>query len=173
MAALKKAIGRTGKLAIGFSGGVDSSFLAKVAYEAIGVHALAITIDSELMPRREIAQAKNVARLIGIRHSIIKCEPLQDRQFAANPVDRCYYCKKDDVSALTAEAERNGIHCIAFGTTISDLSEYRPGMKACEELCVWQPLLELKFAKGEVRAEAKKMRRRKRLTFWSRSFTRN
>ncbi len=174
MDALKKAIEKKGALAVGFSGGVDSALLAKVAYDALGENALAVTIDSELLPRSEFRAARELARLIGIRHSVVKSSPLSNKRFADNPKNRCYYCKKDDVSAIAAEAGRNGcftavrgaaspllrrgIKCVAFGATASDLSDYRPGIKACDELGVWQPLLELGFTKDEVRAAAKLMR---------------
>lgn len=152
---LRKAIRKKGKLAVGFSGGVDSSLLARAAYDAIGSGALAITIDSELLSRRELAAAKKTAELIGVHHVFVKSHALKNRHLAANSLQRCYHCKRDDIALIAAEAKKEHIKCIAFGANISDLSEHRPGIRACEELHIWQPLMDLQFTKEEVRRAAK------------------
>ena len=139
-------------VAIAFSGGVDSTFLAFAAAKALGVDALAITIDTPYMPRWEIEEAKVLANSIGIKHMIISSEI--PSQILDNPENRCYLCKKQLFSKIVKEAEKLGIEKILDGSNLDDTKDYRPGMKALDELKVHSPLLELSWTKQMIRDES-------------------
>ncbi len=151
---LKNAIKQKHKILISFSGGVDSSVLAKIAYDVLGKEALAVTIDSETFPKDELKDSKNVALEIGIPHKIVSCSLLNNKKFVENPVNRCYYCKKEMMKTLRKVAAEKNIKCIADGVCSSDYDEYRPGLKIKS---FWHPLSEFGYSKNDVRKIAKKM----------------
>ncbi|MBN2517539.1 MAG: ATP-dependent sacrificial sulfur transferase LarE [Candidatus Altiarchaeota archaeon] len=153
---LKEAIKSKGKVLIAFSGGVDSSLLARVAYDVLGKDALAVTLDSETLPRRELEGAKRIAKEIGIRHKVVKFSELKNRRFKENPPERCYYCKKETAKILKRIADGAG-YTIAGGVSYSDYGEYRPGIKAADEEGIWHPFVELKISKKDIRVWAKKL----------------
>ena len=153
---LKKEIRQKKKILVCFSGGVDSAFLAKIVFDVLGKNALAVTIDSETFSRNELKDAKNVASEIGIRHEIVSCSLLKNKRFVENPMNRCYYCKKEMMKTLKKIADEENIKCIADGVTFSDYNEYRPGIKASNEMRIWHPLAESGFSKNGVRELAKK-----------------
>jgi len=140
---------------VAFSGGLDSSTVAALAYRALGDRALAVTINSPLLPQGELEEAVRVAQLIGIRHRIVEFNELELPGFSDNPQDRCYICKKARFVLLKKLASREGFRAILDGTTKSDLSDYRPGMRAAIEEGVRSPLLEAGLSKSEVRELAK------------------
>jgi len=146
------------KVLIAFSGGVDSSLLAAVAYRILGKNAIAVTIDSPVFPRSELEDAKKIARGIGILHIIVKHNELKNKKFVKNPRDRCYFCKKEEVEILKKIAKKRGIKHILFGTNVDDLKDYRPGIKALREENVLSPLADLNIKKSEVRKLAKKLK---------------
>lgn len=152
---LRKEIAKRGNLLVAFSGGVDSTFLAKVAHDVLGGKALALTIDSGTLPRSELEEAKRLAGRIGIKHRIAKV-PLNP-QTIKNPKDRCYHCKKEVVNIFKDIAREEGLDTIAEGATFSDLGDHRPGIRAGEEGGIWHPLVEFKFTKDEIRSYARKM----------------
>jgi uncharacterized protein len=152
---LKKEIAERGNLLIAFSGGVDSSFLAKLAYDVLGGNALAVTVDSETLPRSELEAAKRVAKEIGIRHKIVRVS-LNPRMIE-NTRDRCYYCKKEIARVLRGVGREEGLDTIADGASFSDCDEYRPGIKAAGEEGIWHPLMDFKFKKEEIREYARAM----------------
>ena len=147
---LIKSISSLGSAAVAFSGGVDSSFLCYAAKAALGQKAIAITIVSPLLPRSEIASAEEVARLVGIEHILIKEEDL-DAQVAANPKDRCYHCKKLEFGKILRAAKERGITAVLDGSNTDDMGDYRPGLKALEELRITSPLREAGMAKADIR----------------------
>lgn len=136
---------------IAFSGGVDSTLLAKASYDALGDRALAVTAVSSTYPEREREEARKYAGEIGIRHIFIESEELKIEGFAKNPVNRCYYCKRELFSKLRSIADSEGIKFILDGTNADDLSDYRPGRKAAEEMGVVSPFLELGLTKQDIR----------------------
>ncbi|MDR1898391.1 MAG: ATP-dependent sacrificial sulfur transferase LarE [Treponema sp.] len=143
-------IARRGRAAVAFSGGVDSSFLCHAAAAALGDKALAITIVSPMLPKSEIDCAKTVARKVGIKHLLIE-EMEIDEEVAANPKERCYFCKKIEFGAIMRAAGERGIDTVLDGSNVDDLGDYRPGLRALEELRVLSPLREAGLGKAEIR----------------------
>lgn len=143
-----------GSVAIAFSGGVDSTFLAYAAKEALGDKALAITVDSPYIPRWELEEAKELAESIGIKHHIIKVDSVPE-SIQHNPSDRCYLCKKVIFSTIMNTAFDMGYAYVMDGSNLDDTSDYRPGMVALKELNVKSPLLETKWTKLEIREASK------------------
>jgi uncharacterized protein len=124
--------------------------VATLAGNALGENALAVTVDSPLIPEGDLAHAKLIAADIGIEHLIIKLNELNIPGFCNNPRNRCYLCKKFRYEQMQVQSTKYEINAIADGTTTSDLGEYRPGLKASEELGVYSPLLEAGVSKAEV-----------------------
>ncbi len=153
--AIRDAMRWRGSVVVGLSGGVDSALLAWIARDALGDNAMAVTLDSEFLPRKELEWAKQVAKRMGIRHAVVRHSAISEEKVVSNPRDRCYHCKKGDVYAILEEAKKYGITTVAFGATASDFSDYRPGIGAASELGVWQPLLEFGLTKDEVRIAAR------------------
>jgi uncharacterized protein len=154
---LRQKIAERGNLLIAFSGGVDSSLLTRVAYDVLSEKALAVTLDSETLPRSELEHARKIAKTIGVKHIIVPSSELRNEEFVKNPPNRCYYCKKGSAKILKHIASYNGINSIADGVNRSDLDEHRPGIKACDEEGVWHPLAEVGITKSEVRILAKEI----------------
>ena len=142
---------------IGFSGGVDSTFLSALAFQTLGKRALAVTIDSPFLARAELREARALARLIGIRHRVITLDPLDDARLANNPPDRCYHCKQLDFSRLRAVARRAGLACVCDGSNADDCKDYRPGSRATRELGVCSPLQTFGFTKADIRAASRRL----------------
>ena len=154
--ALRRKIGGEEKLLVAFSGGVDSGLLLKVASDVLGKErVLAVTVESELFPRRELEQVKSFVTHTGVIHKIVQFPWQNNDDFVKNPHDRCYYCKREFAKRLTGIATAEGITTVAEGVTVSDLGEYRPGLAAAEEEGVWHPLVEVGITKYEVRQIAK------------------
>lgn len=142
-----------GKVAIAFSGGVDSSLLAYLATSALGQNAYVYTIVTPYMGKEEIDSAKAFALKYGMNHHAI--EVATPSNILNNPSDRCYLCKTTLFTMLQKEALANGVNVVVDGSNADDLGDYRPGMKALKELSVRSPFLELGVTKTEVRAWSK------------------
>ncbi len=149
---LKGIIKEAGKAAVAFSGGVDSTFLLKTAHEVLGENVLAVYAENSLQPPDE---AENVRILvkdeIGCRLVVVNVDPLLLPEYAENPPDRCYICKKKIYSEFFVTIQRFGISCLMDGTNLDDLSEDRPGLFAIRELGVQTPLAEAGLTKREIR----------------------
>lgn len=146
-----------GSVLVAFSGGVDSAVLAKVGAMALGDRSLAVIVDSESYAREEKEAAVGFAEALGIRHEVVWHSELADARYVANPVDRCYFCR-DGLSDVTLRlARERGFAAVAVGTNVSDLGEWRPGMRAIAERGLWQPFMELAMDKADVRAVAKRL----------------
>lgn len=145
-----------GSAAVAFSGGVDSAVLAKAASLALGDRAVAITAWSELLPKEELEEAKQIAAAIGILHVVVEMPDLENPKFVENDKERCYYCKKARFDALAAWAKAAGYSKVLEGSNLDDYGDYRPGMRAVEEnIEIASPLIEAGFHKDGIRALAK------------------
>ncbi len=151
---LKTRIAEKGKLLVAYSGGVDSSLLAKVAHDVLGDKALAVILNSETMPRGELENAKELAESLRLNYRVAEFSILREEQFLHNPVKRCYICKKKSAAVLKSIAEEEGISCIADGVNLSDYGDHRPGIAACDEEGIWHPFVDAAITKEDIRAMA-------------------
>jgi len=145
------------KVVVAFSGGVDSTLLLKAAVEFLGKErVLAITADSETYPQREKEEAIVLAREIGAHHEVIQTSELDIPGYAANPTNRCYFCKNELFSHLIPIAKERGYEHVVFGAIADDLGEHRPGLQAAHDRGVRAPLLETGITKAEIRHLSRK-----------------
>ncbi len=155
--ALQSYLKELGSLAVGFSGGVDSTFLLKVAHYVLGDKAIAVTCCSRMFSSREQKEADEFCKEEGVRQIVCHVDELTIPGFKENPKDRCYHCKKEIFTRLKKIAHDNGIDYIAEGSNMDDLGDYRPGLKAVEELGVTSPLRTANLYKDEIRFLSKQM----------------
>lgn len=140
-----------GSCLVAYSGGVDSVFLACVAHEVLGGRSLAVIADSPSLPRRELAEALDVAAQFQFPVRIIRTQEFNNTEYLANPVNRCYYCKHELFTELAPLAREGGFAVIAYGENASDAGDFRPGAKAAAEFQVCSPLKEAGLTKSEIR----------------------
>ena len=112
---------------VAFSGGVDSSLLAKAAYEALGDRAIAVTAVSPSLPQAELDEAQEVAKQIGIEHRLVNTDEMDNPEYAANPENRCYFCKSELFVKLNPLAESMGFKHVVYGAMMDDRGDHRPG----------------------------------------------
>ena len=136
---------------IAFSGGVDSTFLARVAKDIYGDNLLLITATSSTYPFYELEEAKSIAELLGIKHRIIVSEEIDIPGYADNPPDRCYYCKNELFGKIKYIAAKEDYQVVFDGSNSDDLTDFRPGMKAKQEKGIISPLAETGFTKTDIR----------------------
>lgn len=144
-------------LVLGYSGGVDSTFLAAVATEALKDKAVSVLASSETYPSSEVREAEEIAGNLNFNLLRIGTDELENEEFARNTPDRCYFCKIELFGKLLEIAKDKGIRWVADGSNMDDLSDYRPGSRAAEELGIRSPLREAGFAKDEIREASKLM----------------
>ncbi len=154
---LKENIRQMGSLAVAYSGGVDSTFLLKVAHDVLDGNVVAVTARSSTYPEREFREATDFTQKIGAKHVVIVSEELDIEGFSDNPVDRCYFCKRELFTKILDVAKQHGLKYVADGSNIDDLGDYRPGMKAVMELGVVCPLKEAGMGKNDIRILSKEM----------------
>jgi len=149
-------------LIVAFSGGVDSAYLAWTATQVLGPAALCVTADSPSYPDRHRQLAYRLARGHGLRHEVIQTTELSRPEYRANPSNRCYYCKHELYSVLSALAQTRGFAAIADGSNADDRADYRPGRQAAREFGVRSPLDEADLTKADIR----ELSRRAGLSTW-------
>ena len=140
---------------VGFSGGVDSGLLSVAAFQALGDQMLAVTIRTPVETTGTMEVAAALARQFQFPHKVIEFNDLADEKFVSNPPDRCYHCKKMDFGIIWKEARQAHFKHVLDGSNADDVTDYRPGRKAAEELEVLSPLLEAGFKKDDIRQMAK------------------
>jgi uncharacterized protein len=151
-AALLARLASFPSLIVAYSGGVDSAYLAWAAARVLGSRALAVTGDSPSYPERHRLMALTIARDFGLRHEVVRTAEMERPEYRANATDRCFYCKHELYTTLTALARDRGIASVADGSNADDRGDYRPGRKAAKQFGVVSPLDEAGLTKDDIRA---------------------
>jgi len=151
LAHLKAELNKYKSAVIAFSGGVDSTFLARISKDVYGDRLLLVTATSSTYPFYELEEAKSLAEILGIRHRIIVSEEIDIPGYADNPPDRCYYCKSELFGKIKFIADKEGYEAVYDGSNSDDLKDFRPGMKAKQEKGIISPLSESGFTKDDIR----------------------
>jgi len=155
---LKEIISGFKTAIVAYSGGLDSAFLLYACVDTLGTEAVtAVTADSESIPRSELEKAHKFAESLGLkdRHRIIKTREIKDPNYAANPLDRCYFCKQELYSRLTDTTVFDNAEVVFDGFNADDVGDFRPGRKAAEKYAIRSPLFEAGLGKTEIRELAK------------------
>src|SRR5882672_3640492 len=141
-----------GSVLVAFSGGVDSTFLARAAKDALGDRAVLVTADSETYPAAELEETRRLATLLGRRHVVVQTRELDNPQYALNSPNRCYFCKEELFARLGPLAREQGEAQMVYGANMDDLGDHRPGMQAAKAAGVRAPMIEAELWKEEIRA---------------------
>ena len=136
---------------VAFSGGVDSTLLARAAKDALGDRAVLVTADSETYPAGELAEARKLAALIGLRHIVVRTDELANPEYARNGANRCFFCKEELFTQLAPIAQREGCRALVYGANVDDLGDHRPGMQSAQQRGVRAPMIDAALSKAEIR----------------------
>ncbi len=156
-ARLENVIAGYGSVAVAFSAGVDSTFLLKTAHDVLGGRAAAVTAVTGSFPERELEEARAFCEAEGIRLLTVPIDVFTVEGFRTNPPDRCYHCKKAIFRTILSAAAEQGIGTVAEGSNLDDMGDYRPGMRAIEELGIRSPLRDAGLAKSDIRALSREL----------------
>ena len=137
---------------VAYSGGVDSTFLLRVAHEVLGPRCTALTTVSPTTPEDDLVQATALAATLGVAHLVLDTNELDIPGYAENPTNRCYFCKENLFTLCAAEADRLGLAVVLDGANLDDLGDHRPGLEAAAERAVRHPLVEAGLSKADIRA---------------------
>ncbi|HID93951.1 MAG TPA: ATP-dependent sacrificial sulfur transferase LarE [bacterium (Candidatus Stahlbacteria)] len=157
LANLKDILADVHSALIAYSGGVDSTFLLKIAQDVLEDRVVAVTASSETYPSYELEAAKDMAKGLGVRHIVVHTRELANRDFANNSPDRCYFCKRELFSKLKNIAKQYNLKFVLDGSNYDDLNDHRPGMRAAQEFEVRSPLQEAMLTKADIRLLSKEM----------------
>jgi uncharacterized protein len=149
--ALNQIISGYGKVAVAYSGGIDSTLILKVSHDCLGEGAVAITAVSPSLPAYELGQAQAIARQIGAPHILIQSQEVEDPRYLENTPSRCYFCKSEVYTQLIRRAAELGIETLVDGTNADDAGDHRPGLQAARQQGVRSPLQEAGLNKAEIR----------------------
>ena len=152
VAALRAQLRAHAPLLIAYSGGVDSAYLLAEAHAVLGAQVLGVIADSPSLPRAALAEALALAEKIGVQVEVVRTDELANPDYAANPPNRCYFCKAELFTKLDALAPARGFRAIAYGENADDMRQVRPGRKAAEEFSIIAPLRDAGLTKAEIRA---------------------
>jgi len=155
-AALYRSLDNLPSIIIAYSGGVDSAYLAYAATRALGPAALCVTAESPSYPESHRAMALRIARDFALNHVVIQTDEMARPEYRANPANRCYYCKTELYTHLSAIARERGVPVVADGSNADDRGDYRPGRQAAREFGVRSPLDEANLTKDEIRELSKR-----------------
>jgi len=142
---------------VAFSGGVDSTFLARAAKEALDDRAVLVTADSETYPAAELEETRRLATLLGLRHVVVQTRELDNPRYALNSPNRCYFCKEELFAKLCPIAREQGDAVMVYGANMDDLGDHRPGMEAAKVAGVRAPMIEAELWKEEIRALSREL----------------